>query len=252
MWQRQEIQALLREGLRLGESSRRERVPGVVGGGPILGTRAFENGRRVEFHDVLALARGEREDSAKASGASPCPRALLFALTAYGFYVTALGGLVAPFLAEAFGLDEAAITAVAGWIALGAFGTAALTRLADRQGRRRVLMLAFAGIAPPRSADGKSKGGVSGSDRGPFGQIHGGGASAGPNWGIQRDRAGPGRFPRMTGLIPRREGLLQPGERWEAVSPLVRGPCCDARARLLGHDTRGPPGRCCSPCSGSG
>ncbi|MBS1107944.1 MAG: hypothetical protein H6Q91_3446 [Deltaproteobacteria bacterium] len=73
---------------------------------------------------------------------------LLFALIVYGFYVQALGGLAAPFLAAEFGLDDAAITAIAGWIALGSFGTAALTRLADRYGRRRVLLFAFAGIPP--------------------------------------------------------------------------------------------------------
>ena len=73
---------------------------------------------------------------------------LLFALIVYGFYVQALGGLAAPFLAAEFGLDDAAITAIAGWIALGAFGTAVLTRLADRHGRRRVLLFAFAGIPP--------------------------------------------------------------------------------------------------------
>ena len=73
---------------------------------------------------------------------------LLFALIVYGFYVQALGGLAAPFLAAEFALDDAAITAIAGWIALGAFGTAALTRLADRHGRRRVLIFAFAGIPP--------------------------------------------------------------------------------------------------------
>jgi AAHS family 3-hydroxyphenylpropionic acid transporter len=73
---------------------------------------------------------------------------LLFALIVYGFYIQALGGLAAPFLAADFGLDDAAITRVAGWIALGAFGTAALTRLADRHGRRRVLIATFAGIPP--------------------------------------------------------------------------------------------------------
>ena len=73
---------------------------------------------------------------------------LLFALILYAFYIQALGGLAAPFLATEFALDDAAITAIAGWIALGAFGTAVLTRLADRHGRRRVLIGAFAGIPP--------------------------------------------------------------------------------------------------------
>lgn len=73
---------------------------------------------------------------------------LLFALTWYGFYVMALGGLAAPFLAAELGLGDATITRMAGWISLGAFGTAALTRLADRRGRRGVLLVCFAGIPP--------------------------------------------------------------------------------------------------------
>jgi AAHS family 3-hydroxyphenylpropionic acid transporter len=73
---------------------------------------------------------------------------LLFALVVYGFYIQALGGLAAPFLAADFQLDDAAITAIAGWIALGAFGTALATRLADRYGRRRVLVASFAGLPP--------------------------------------------------------------------------------------------------------
>ena len=74
--------------------------------------------------------------------------ALLFALVFHAFYVTALGGIGAPFLAQEFGFDDAAITRIAGWVSLGAFGTAYLTRLADRHGRRRVLVLSFAGMAP--------------------------------------------------------------------------------------------------------
>lgn len=69
---------------------------------------------------------------------------LLYALTFYAFYVMALSGIAAPFLALEFGFDDAAITRIAGWISLGAFGTALLTRFADRHGRRRVIVLSFA------------------------------------------------------------------------------------------------------------
>ena len=73
---------------------------------------------------------------------------ILYALTFYAFYVMALGGIAAPFVAAEFGLDDAAITRIAGWISLGAFATALFTRLADRVGRRRVLVLSFAALAP--------------------------------------------------------------------------------------------------------
>lgn len=71
---------------------------------------------------------------------------LLLALTAYAFYAMALGALGAPFLAEELRLGDDAITNIAGWVALGAFGTAILTRLADRHGRRRVLVGSFAAL----------------------------------------------------------------------------------------------------------
>jgi len=71
---------------------------------------------------------------------------LLLGLTAYAFYVQALGGLGAPFVAREFGLGDAGVTSIAGWISLGAFGTALLTRLADRHGRRGILVLCFAAM----------------------------------------------------------------------------------------------------------
>jgi MFS family permease len=74
--------------------------------------------------------------------------ALLYALTLHAFYVMALGGIGAPFLAAEFGFDDAAIAGLAGWISVGAFGTAIFTRLADRYGRRRVVVLSFAAMAP--------------------------------------------------------------------------------------------------------
>jgi MFS family permease len=72
----------------------------------------------------------------------------LFALTLYSYYVMALGGIAAPFLASAFHFDDAEIARIAGWIQIGAFGTPLLTRYADRHGRRRIIVLSFAGIAP--------------------------------------------------------------------------------------------------------
>ena len=69
---------------------------------------------------------------------------LLLGLTVYGFYVQSLGGLSQPFLAREFGLDDTGITFINGWMSLGAFGTALLTRLADRRGRRGIVVLCFA------------------------------------------------------------------------------------------------------------
>jgi MFS family permease len=69
---------------------------------------------------------------------------LLLGLTVYASYLQALPGMTAPFLAADLGLDDAHITAIAGFASLGAFGTAALARLADRRGRRGLVVLCFA------------------------------------------------------------------------------------------------------------
>jgi len=69
---------------------------------------------------------------------------LLLGLTIYASYLQALPGMTAPFLAADLGLDDAHITAIAGFASLGAFGTAALARLADRRGRRGLVILCFA------------------------------------------------------------------------------------------------------------
>ncbi|HKC49551.1 MAG TPA: MFS transporter [Myxococcota bacterium] len=69
---------------------------------------------------------------------------LLLALTVYASYLQALPAMTAPFLAAEFGLDDARITAIAGFVSLGAFGTAALARMADRHGRRRLVVACFA------------------------------------------------------------------------------------------------------------
>ena len=72
----------------------------------------------------------------------------LLALVGYASYVQALGGIAAPFVAREFGLGDAGITGIAGWASLGAFGAALLTRLADRHGRRGILLLCFGGLPP--------------------------------------------------------------------------------------------------------
>lgn len=67
-------------------------------------------------------------------------------LMAYWGYLVAVNTGAAPLLAAEFELDDAQIATVFGWIALAAFGTLLLSRMADRIGRRRVLLVSFAGI----------------------------------------------------------------------------------------------------------
>ena len=66
--------------------------------------------------------------------------AALLALTAFASYINTVGGIIAPFVAREFGLSDAGIAGLMGFISLGALGSFGLTRLADRIGRRRVLL----------------------------------------------------------------------------------------------------------------
>jgi len=70
--------------------------------------------------------------------------AALLALTAYANYQQTVPGISAPFVAREFGLSAAGIAGLMGFVSLGALGAFGLTRLADRSGRRRVLLACVA------------------------------------------------------------------------------------------------------------
>jgi predicted MFS family arabinose efflux permease len=70
--------------------------------------------------------------------------AALLSLTALGSYLQTVPGIVAPFVAREFGLTDAGIAGLMGFVALGALGAFGLTRLADRVGRRGVLLACLA------------------------------------------------------------------------------------------------------------
>jgi putative MFS transporter len=72
--------------------------------------------------------------------------AALLALTAFASYINTVPGIIAPFVAREFGLSDAGIANLMGLISLGALGAFGLTRLADRIGRRRVLLGCHAGL----------------------------------------------------------------------------------------------------------
>jgi putative MFS transporter len=70
--------------------------------------------------------------------------AALLTLTAFAAYLQTVPGIIAPFVAREFGLSDAGIAGLMGFVALGALGAFGLTRLADRVGRRRVLLACLA------------------------------------------------------------------------------------------------------------
>ena len=73
------------------------------------------------------------------AAAQPTVRVLMAAL----FYLGFAGSMVAiatPWIARSFRLDESAIARVLAWLAISSFGSLALARMADRAGRRRILI----------------------------------------------------------------------------------------------------------------
>lgn len=65
---------------------------------------------------------------------------LAMAMLFYQGYVSAIVPIASPWIARSFGLDQSAIAAVFAWLALAYLGALALSRMADKAGRRRVMM----------------------------------------------------------------------------------------------------------------
>jgi putative MFS transporter len=70
----------------------------------------------------------------------------------YQGYTMAINGIGAPWIAKSFNLGESGIATLYAWISISALGALALSRLADRVGRRRVLLTCM--LATPVSALG--------------------------------------------------------------------------------------------------
>jgi len=69
-----------------------------------------------------------------------------FALNLMQGYLWAINGTASKYIADDFGLSEAALASYFGLFGLGAFGTLGLARLADRLGRRRLMLAACAAL----------------------------------------------------------------------------------------------------------
>ncbi|MGA7761376.1 MAG: MFS transporter, partial [Candidatus Binataceae bacterium] len=74
------------------------------------------------------------------------------ALMLYQGFTIAILGTGAPWIARSFGLDQSGIARTFAWVSLSAFGALALSRMADRVGRRRVVLWSM--IGTPLSALG--------------------------------------------------------------------------------------------------
>jgi len=67
--------------------------------------------------------------------------AAIFCVLLYQGYTMAINGIASPYVARSFELGESGIAQLFAWISLSSIGALILSRLADRVGRRRILLL---------------------------------------------------------------------------------------------------------------
>jgi MFS family permease len=80
------------------------------------------------------------DDRAAAESHSRATTRAVFANLGVQGYAFALLGVAAPFIATSFALDQSGIARMYAWISLNAFGALILSRMADRAGRRQLVL----------------------------------------------------------------------------------------------------------------
>jgi MFS family permease len=69
------------------------------------------------------------------------------AVLAFTGFTMSINGIGAPWIAKSFHLGESGIAGLFAWISISAFGALGLSRLIDRLGRRRMVLVCMAGTA---------------------------------------------------------------------------------------------------------
>src|SRR5215471_6495345 len=64
-------------------------------------------------------------------------------LLVYQGYSLSIAGVAAPWIAKSFALNEAALARLFAWMSLSAIGALILARMADRVGRRRIILFSL-------------------------------------------------------------------------------------------------------------
>src|SRR6516165_12091454 len=67
----------------------------------------------------------------------------LFVILCYQGYAFAFLGVGAPFIAESFHIDQSGSARMYAWISLNSVGALILSRMADRMGRQRIVLLSL-------------------------------------------------------------------------------------------------------------
>ena len=88
--------------------------------------------------DIRADAEGAH-DTQRSSGAVTIIAAIVILLIYQG-YSLSIVGVASPWIAKSFALDQAKLAELFAWMSLSAFGALILARLADRVGRRRIIL----------------------------------------------------------------------------------------------------------------
>jgi MFS family permease len=88
--------------------------------------------------DIRADAEGVH-DTQRSSGAVTIIAAIVILLIYQG-YSLSIVGVASPWIAKSFALDQAKLAELFAWMSLSAFGALILARLADRVGRRRIIL----------------------------------------------------------------------------------------------------------------
>ncbi len=90
--------------------------------------------------DQNIRADAERvHDARRSSGAVKIITAIVILLVYQGYSLSVVG-VASPWIAKSFALDQAKLAELFAWMSLSAFGALILARLADRVGRRRIIL----------------------------------------------------------------------------------------------------------------
>ncbi|MGH7913593.1 MAG: MFS transporter, partial [Candidatus Binataceae bacterium] len=92
----------------------------------------------IEEPDNRADAAYDR-DTGHYSSAKTIVAAIVILLIYQGYSLSIIG-VASPWIAKSFALDQAQLAELFAWMSLSAFGTLILARLADRVGRRRIIL----------------------------------------------------------------------------------------------------------------
>ena len=108
----------------------------------------------IEDSNIRADVESAREIE-RSSGAATIIAAIVILLVYQGYSLSIIG-VASPWIAKSFALDQARLAELFAWMSLSAFGTLILARLADRVGRRRIILASL--VLAPLCAGGAAVG----------------------------------------------------------------------------------------------